>query len=58
MLRGLVRWVVRAGAIAALVAVAVRLAGSRRQDGEATGPLFPAIGGDTWPPVPARPRPD
>jgi len=56
MLRGLLRWLFRTSAVVALAAFVVKVANRRRDAYGPPAPLFPAIGGDTWPPVPSNPR--
>ncbi len=56
--RTIIRWVrrlVAVAAVAVLGAVVVRLLSSEDRVGSAGSEAFPAIGGDTWPPVPTNP---
>jgi hypothetical protein len=51
----MVRWVGRLVAVAVVGAVVVRLLDPDDRAGGYGSEAFPAIGGDTWPPVPTNP---
>jgi hypothetical protein len=53
--RTILRWVGRLVVVAAVGAAIVRLLDPDDRAGGHKSELFPAIGGDTWPPVPTNP---
>jgi hypothetical protein len=53
MSNSLIRWTLRIVALCVVATVVARLLAGRTPGDD--GPVFPAITGDTWPPVPANP---
>jgi len=54
-MRTVKRWMLRVVLLALVGAVTARVLHTVRGGG--SGDLIPAIGGDTWPPVPVKPAP-
>ena len=56
MLRILMRGTLTLAILAGVGAVVARALGRRPGDGSVDDRMIPAIGGDTWPPVPVNPN--
>ena len=53
MSNSLIRWMLRIVVLGVTATVVARMLAGR--SGGTDGPVFPAITGDTWPPVPTNP---
>lgn len=54
-MKSLVRWTIGVTVVAAAVALVGRVLRTPDRSARTGGGVFPSIGGDTWPPVPANP---